>query len=37
MFEGFSPEEYEVFTRCLDKMQKNLSEFEKEKKNEEMV
>lgn len=37
MFEGFSSEEYEVFTRCLDKMQKNLSEFEKEKKNEEMV
>lgn len=31
MFEGFTPEEHEVFTRCLDKMQKNLSEFEKEK------
>lgn len=37
MFEHFTQEEYDIFTRCLDKMKKNLSEFEKEKKNEEMV
>lgn len=37
MFEHFTPEEYDVFTRCLDKMQNNLAEFEKERENEKMV
>lgn len=30
MFSGFTDEEYRMFSSCLDKMHKNLSEFEKE-------
>lgn len=36
MFKDFSDEEFASFYRCLEKMQKNLSEFER-KENESMV